>query len=116
VGRREWTGCAPRGNTEPVTDNDFVEVIIEWGPGGEAAGVIDWLRERGLHPAPMRAGLLVTGDRQSFRRVFGVDPDPQAAAGARAVAIPPAIANEVASITLPRPRRIQATGDAASHW
>ena len=109
-------GMRRPGDTESVTDSDFVEVIIEWGPGGHVPVVVDWLRERGLHPTPMRAGLLVTGDRQSFRRAFGMDLDPAAAAGGRALPIPPAIANAVASISLPRPRRIQSAGDPAPSW
>lgn len=89
-----------------MTDDGFVEVLIEQKSGGHMPRVADWLRTHGLHPIPMKAGLLVTGDRSSFRQALGVDLDPTTGAS-RAIPIPPAIKNDVASIWLTRARDIR---------
>jgi len=93
-----------------MSDDDFVEVVIEWGPGGPTPLVANWLRERGLQPTPMSSGLLVTGNRAAFSRAFGVDLDRDTTAGSRAIPIPTAIENDIASVWLPPPRHIQQSG------
>jgi hypothetical protein len=87
-----------------VINDDYVEAILELSEGADASRVAEWLSDQGLHSQPMRAGLLVTGDRAGFEAAFGAS---------LADAVPPVrlevpteLAAAVVSATIPPPRRI----------
>lgn len=57
---------------EPVMSQDHMEAILLWTPDGPSPSAEQWLTARGFRTMPMRAGLLVMGDRETFERAFGV--------------------------------------------
>lgn len=85
-------------------DDDYVEAILELAEGADASRVAEWLSDRGLHSQPMRAGLLVTGDRAGFEAAFGMGLS-EAVPPVR-LKVPAELAATVASATIPPPRRI----------
>ena len=60
------------GKLEAVMSEDHVEAILLWSAEGPSPAVERWFSDRGLAVTPMRAGLLVSGSRKVFERVFGV--------------------------------------------
>ena len=57
---------------EPVMSEDHMEAILLWSSAESAAAAEQWLAAQGFETMPMRAGLLVTGERKTFERAFGV--------------------------------------------
>jgi hypothetical protein len=85
-------------------DDSYIEAILELSENADRARVEEWLARRGLRAMPMRAGLLVTGDRASFEAAFGAT-----IAGAEPpvrLNVPPELADVVESATIPPVRKI----------
>jgi hypothetical protein len=57
---------------EPVMSQDHMEAILLWSSARPSPAAEQWLAAHGLKTMPMRAGLLVVGDRETFERAFGV--------------------------------------------
>lgn len=82
---------------------DYVEAILEWSAGGPAPETRAWFVQRGFRTMPMRVGLLISADRATFERVFGVelrDADPPVE-----LTVPLGLTAAVASIVIPKPRQ-----------
>ena len=67
-------GIAGRATSqpEPVMSQDHMEAILLWSSAGPSPAAEQWLAAQGFETMPMRAGLLVVGDRETFERSFGV--------------------------------------------
>jgi hypothetical protein len=51
---------------------DYVEAILLWAGQGPSPEASEWMTRHGLSVVPMTAGMLISGDRQTFERAFGV--------------------------------------------
>ena len=75
--------------------------MLLWSTAGPSSMAERWLAERGLQVMPMRAGLLVTGSRETFERAFGVDLGGQELPFS--LPVPDALRDAVAAISIRRP-------------
>ena len=82
---------------------DYVEAILELSAGGPAPETRAWFVQRGFRTMPMRVGLLISADRDTFERVFRVEL--RDAAPPVALTVPLELAATVASIVIPKPRQ-----------
>lgn len=89
-------------------DEAYVEAILVWAEGGPSPFVTRWLAAHGVGSTSMRAGLLVSGPMAAFERSFGVEL--RNAEPPVSLPVPRDLTEVVASITIPRPRRIGAEG------
>lgn len=80
---------------------DHLEAMLLWSASGPSSVVERWLAERGLQVMPMRAGLLVTGSRETFESAFGVDLEAQELP--ISLPVPNALRDAVAAISIRRP-------------
>jgi hypothetical protein len=82
--------------------HDFVEAFVKLKAGAKTDQVRHWFEQRGLTVLHMQAGLLLSGAADVINRVFNCDvstlPRP-----AR-LQPPAAVADDVESIEIPRPR------------
>jgi hypothetical protein len=81
----------------------YVELILQWRAGTDAAMVRDWLKQRDIGFMEMRSGLLIFGDTKTLDRHLSVSLDnitPPAE-----IPVPSQLQPDVTSILLPRPRR-----------
>jgi hypothetical protein len=86
---------------EAVMSEDHVEAILLWSANGPSPAAERWLTDRGLAVTPMRAGLLILGDREVFEAVFGV---PLASRDLPlSLPVPAALGDNVAAISIRRP-------------
>lgn len=84
---------------------DYIEAILVWSENGPSPSAVEWFSKRGLTATPMRAGLLISGDRQTFDAVFSVGL--QMLEPPVSLPIPAELMSVVSSITIPKPRRFQ---------
>jgi hypothetical protein len=82
---------------------EYVEAVAQLRPSASVDAVERWLRARGLWASTVKAGLLVQGDLGTFERAFGVDLG--RATPPVALPVPAELAELVAAITIPAPRR-----------
>jgi hypothetical protein len=82
---------------------EYVEAVAELRPSASPGAAERWLKGQGFRVSAIRAGLLVQGDQETFERAFGVDLG--RATPPVALPIPAELAEVVAAITIPAPRR-----------
>jgi len=88
-----------------MVEEGYVEGLLLWSEGGSSLEAARWCSERGLRCLPMRAGLLISGDRDSFERAFAVDlkeVEPPVS-----LPVPAELRGIVSSIAIPSPRQIR---------
>lgn len=86
-----------------MVSEEYLEAVLTARKPGQLDRAEHWLGAHGLRFVPLRTGLLVQGDRQTFDAAFGIDL--QRATLPMSLPIPPELQDLVASITIPAPRR-----------
>jgi hypothetical protein len=86
-------------STGVASEREHLEVLIELRPDGSRERVTSWLEQHGLTALPMVAGILATGDADTFAAALGADPRD-------AVRVPEELSEHVASITPLPPRHM----------
>ena len=99
--RALWGG--ERWIQEEKMDPDYIESLLVWNERGASDSVRQWFVDHGFNVTPMRAGLLITGPRDRFETLFGVDL--KDAEPPIQLPIPRELSPHVASFGIPRPRR-----------
>lgn len=79
----------------------YYEAILVWKEKGPSSTVSKWLTDRGLQVVPMRQGLLISGEGQTFEAAFRVALGSQPLPAV--LPIPPELQDNVSSITVPKP-------------
>ena len=83
--------------------DDFIELILELQPGADRATAEKLVQSYGLHPTPMRVGLLVADKISALRRFVpvlqGNEPGD--------VSVDPALAGTIKSIRIVKSRSFQ---------
>jgi hypothetical protein len=85
-----------------MTD-DYIEAILIWSEKGPSTAVNAWFTKRGLKVAPMRKGLLISGEQSIFEDVFQVEPLRHERP--LALPVPAELSDHVSTVTIPKPRR-----------
>lgn len=80
-----------------------VEGVATWAVAPSEATAI-WFRDRGFTVASMKVGLLISAPRETFEQVFNVN---LTAKLPLAIRVPEALRQEIASITIPVPRKFR---------
>ncbi|MFQ5741058.1 MAG: hypothetical protein ACE5JX_18815 [Acidobacteriota bacterium] len=81
----------------------YVEAILLWSSTGPSSQVNSWFSDRGLTVLPMKNGLLLSGEREAFEKIFAMDlkdRNPPVE-----LPVPIEFQELLSSIAIPRPRQ-----------
>jgi hypothetical protein len=82
-----------------ASEQQHVELVVEFRPGADSGVVANWLRQHGLDALPLVVGLLATGDAGAVRATFGADSEGM-------LPVPEELCAHVRSIAVVPPKRL----------
>jgi hypothetical protein len=84
--------------SDAAREQQHLELVVELKPGADRGFTATWFERRGLATLPLVSGVLVTGDAEALRDVFGGEPTGM-------LAVPHELADHVASIVVAPPKQ-----------